>query len=184
MGILEDADVDAIEMGVADVIEPEQNQEIALNDGDDVKEDANAEAEPAPAPALDITLSSEAMWAQGTEPPDFQLALLFASTWGFQSKLNVKSGSYLISGFVDKAERELKAKGYVPRIGALFGEIQEELRKRKKQLPIYIWNNFTDNIQLYKREEEAEQAKTTIVLDDGGEMEMVPSASPTSPSEG
>ena len=46
---------------------------------------------------------------------------------------------------------------------------------------IYIWNNFTDNIQLYKREE---QAKTTIVLDDGGEMEMVPSTSPNSPSEG
>merc|ERR1719486_657357 len=100
-------------------------------------------------PDAEYSVSSEAEWAYNTNHPDYQLAVLNASTWGFQSKLNTGSGSYLISGFVDKAEKELASKGYVPRIGGLFKQIQDELRSRNKQLPLYIWNNNTENIQLF-----------------------------------
>ena len=149
---------------VADVVPPEQEQE--LEDGDEAgAEQEDAEPEP--------SVSAEAVWAHNTEHPDYQLAELNASRWGFQSKLNTGSGSYLISGFVERAEKELAAKGYVPRIGAMFKEIQDELRLRNKQLPSYIWNNNTENIQLYKRDVDAEQDKTLVVLDDGNYMELM-----------
>jgi len=127
----------------------------------------------------ECSVSSEALWAYDTEHPDHQLAVLNASTWGFQSKLNTGIGSYLIAGFVDRAEKQLKALGCVPRIGALFKEIQEELRKLKKQLPIYIWNGNTENITIYPR------SADTAAVEHAGEglstLEMValPSQSPS-----
>ena len=129
---------------VADVVPPEQDRDKA---GDVT---GAAEAEPEPEPQEEPSVSSEALWAFNTEHPDYQLAELSASTWGFQSKLNTGSGSYLISGFVERAEKALADKGYVPRIGALFKGIQEELRSRNKQLPSYIW--FT-NCALLNRNE-------------------------------
>merc|ERR1712013_782579 len=133
---------------LADIILP--NSEFECDDIDQGK-DGESEAEEEKKEVEEITVSSEATWAVGTDHPDANLAVLNASTWGFQSKLNIGSGSYLISGFVKRAESALKAKGYVPRIGLLFKDIQDELRKRKKQLPIYIWNGNTDNITLYPR---------------------------------
>jgi len=100
--------------------------------------------------------TSSAVWARNTENPDFQLAQLDATTRGFQSKLNVMKGSYVITGFVDRAEASLSAKGYVSRIGPMFKEMQFELGQRlKKQQPTFNWANNTENIQFFKREVEA-----------------------------
>jgi len=125
---------------------------------------------------LRISVSSEAEWAVGTEHPDANIAVLNASTWGFQSKLNTGSGSYLISGFVNRAEKALKSIGYVPRIGGLFKEIQDELRKRNKQLPLYIWNSDTEHIELHPRTAAPSTDNSTMTM-----MEMValPSQSPS-----
>lgn len=65
--------------------------------------------------------------------------------------MNSEDGSYLIAGFVERAERAIEKKGHVPRIGGLFREIQNELRARNKQLPTYIWNGNTDHIELFRR---------------------------------
>jgi len=117
------------------------------NDGNDDNDDGDEKKE-----ANEISVSSEALWAHGTEHPDYRLAKLDASTRGFQSKLNTGSGSYLITGFVQRAEKALSAKGYVPRIGPIFKDIQRELgRERKKQQPSYNWYNDTENVQFLKR---------------------------------
>jgi len=136
----------------ADDTEEDSEQKAAENESESEDESEDEfEEEVEEEKVAECSVSSEAMWALDTEHPDHQLAVLNASTWGFQSKLNVESGSYLIAGFVDRAEKQLKAKGCVPRIGALFKEIQDELRERNKQLPIYIWNGNTENITFYPR---------------------------------
>ena len=133
--------------GAADVVLPDEGHE-AGDAGDDTAkagaDDEKVQSEP--------SVSSEALWAHNTEHPDYQLAELNASTRGFQSKLNTVKGSYVITGFVQRAEQALSAKGYVPRIGPIFKQIQQELGKSlKKQQPSYVWNNNTENVQLFKR---------------------------------
>ena len=136
-------------LNVADVVLAEED-DVAVDAKDTAQDDADTSAANTHSD-VEYSVSSEDLWAYNTEHPDYQLAELNASTWGFQSKHNTVSGSYLISGFVEKAEKELTSRGYVPHIGGLFKEVQDELMSRKKQLPYYIWNSNTENIQLFKR---------------------------------
>merc|ERR1712013_479213 len=132
-------------VGAADAIAPEECDE--KDAGKDVDWYEKKE-EPTPSP--------EALWARDTEHPDFLMAELNGSTRGFQSKLNFESGSYLITGFVSRAEKAFAEKGFVPRIGPIFKDVQRELGQTlKKQQPSYVWNNDTPNVQLHKRCDDA-----------------------------
>merc|ERR1712013_629561 len=168
-------------VGAADAIAPEEGDE--KEESEEEEKDAGKDVdwyekkeEPTPSP--------EALWARDTEHPDYQMAELNGSTRGFQSKLNRESGSYLIAGFVSRAEKAFAEKGFVPRIGPIFKDIQLELGKvLKKQQPSYIWNNDTSNVQLHKRCDDEKdgaqnQGKTTmamstaVVFDDGNALEL------------
>eukprot|EP01084_Bolivina_argentea_P094502 169890_1 len=116
----------------------------------------------------------EGMWERGTQNPDHKLAELHAANQDFQSRLNSRIGSYLIHSFVEKTKIGLQKNSKdMPFLGEIFGEIQTDLEK-STQLPIYTWNNGTENIRLRKnKDKHVNKIKHTIDDDSNDETQSV-----------
>eukprot|EP00483_Globobulimina_turgida_P007459 UN07473 len=99
-----------------------------------------------------IDIDDVKSWREGEHNPDFRLALIEAANPGFQSKLRVDIGSYVIYSFYEKMMRTLNFKGNQKNfIHNIFDEIQDELHKSGKQHPTYIWNDNTRYIRFNKK---------------------------------
>eukprot|EP01084_Bolivina_argentea_P142655 250599_1 len=92
-------------------------------------------------------------WMKGEHNPDYRLAVIEAANPGFQSKLNTKIGSYVIYLFYKKMLENLtnNERKYIHKI---FDSIQDELHKRGKQHPTYIWNDDTRYIRFKKNKKD------------------------------
>eukprot|EP01084_Bolivina_argentea_P216973 368471_1 len=96
-------------------------------------------------PSNDDSEDKQELWQTGTRNPDHLLAMVHAANKDFQAKMANDSGSYLVQEFVNGAVDGLMNRK-VPFIGEIFKTIQEKLGQ-KTQLPIFTWNNSTENIR-------------------------------------
>eukprot|EP01084_Bolivina_argentea_P319784 554690_1 len=85
-------------------------------------------------------------WQDGEYNPDFNLAKISSSNEGFVSKLDSRTGSYLIHQFYKKYTENLDNNS-VKFIHEIFDEIQAELHLAGKQHPEYTWNSGTRYIK-------------------------------------
>jgi len=114
------------------------------------------------------------LWKHGELNPDHRLAVLNAANEGFQSKMTADIGSYVIHGFWRRATALLKEKGEIPRIGKIFAEIQNDLGAWK-QMPVFEWNNDTENVVFKPRSRLAsngDATKTVSAGDEAGDVQM------------
>ena len=92
------------------------------------------------------------LWNRSDANPDFNLAIIHGSNYGFQSFINNNgTGSYLIWKFYDKMMDSISNDNNrkMQNLQELFLEIQDELHIERKQLPKYF--NNTTNIKFKKR---------------------------------
>eukprot|EP01084_Bolivina_argentea_P100228 180007_1 len=80
------------------------------------------------------------VWSGNDENPDYNLATIYSSNIGFQSKMNRYKGSYLINLFVDKIRTKNSDQLF---LGDICDEIQNGPELKHKQLPVCTFNNNT-----------------------------------------
>eukprot|EP01084_Bolivina_argentea_P246495 412518_1 len=97
----------------------------------------------------DITEEKGAIWAHNSKNPDFRLVQINAANPGFQSRLNIQVGSYMLYSFMQKQLDNLN-KNNEKYIHELFDEIQTELEQDGKQHIVAIYNDHTRYIRLKK----------------------------------
>merc|ERR1712228_421501 len=105
--------------------------------------------------AMDVTVTKNgdgknegAVWKQGEDNPDWNLAILNSSNLDYVSNMSQTTGSHLIYSFYRRAMKSFDD-GYPIALGQIFHQVQEVLG-RTHQLPTYLWNNGTENIELRK----------------------------------
>eukprot|EP01084_Bolivina_argentea_P303166 523351_1 len=103
------------------------------------------------------------VWKADEKSLDYKLSLIHGANDGFQAKLNIQSGSYLIREFVDKlVKAKLENKNVF--FGEVIDEIQNELLEQSKQHVVATFNNHsrclkfkTNNCHLKKATDETEK---------------------------
>ena len=101
-------------------------------------------------------------WYQGEHNPDHKLVMIHAANPGFQAKLSVEEGSYLIKQFVDRTIQNLENNDN-KLLGEIIDEIEKDLHNQKrKQLIAPHYQNGTRMINLMPREN-AKEADEYVV---------------------
>eukprot|EP01083_Nonionella_stella_P062621 162817_1 len=89
-----------------------------------------------------IGAKEKQLWQGNEDNPDFQLVQVDAANRGFQSKLNVSKGSYLITRFIDKSLEEKKENGK-QFLYEIMDEIQQKLHQDGTQQIMPQYQNKT-----------------------------------------
>eukprot|EP01083_Nonionella_stella_P253662 872603_1 len=93
-----------------------------------------------------IGAKEKQLWQGNEDNPDFQLVQVDAANRGFQSKLNVSKGSYLITRFIDKSLEEKKENGK-QFLYEIMDEIQQKLHQDGTQQIMTQYQNKTRYIR-------------------------------------
>eukprot|EP01084_Bolivina_argentea_P153182 267110_1 len=100
------------------------------------------------------------IWGLETKNPDFRLAQIFAANHGFESKLNVVTGSYLIHELVKRLLDDLNGKAKTTKyIHEIMDDIEKELQERGKQHIVSIYNDGTRYITFERRQQASNDIK-------------------------
>ena len=110
-----------------------------------------------------IASQASQIWMYGEDNPDFQLVTINAANDGFQSKMSVETGSYVITQFVDGIRNNLfmdknikgidRIKNNIYRkhndqfLYQILNKIQDDLHQLGKQLMVKTFNNNTEFIK-------------------------------------
>ena len=98
-----------------------------------------------------ITRQDTVVWAYDENNPDYRLVTIMAANEGFQSKMRIDTGSYVITEFVDRLRRNIFKSDNSKFLNEILDEIQEELHdKMGKQLMVKTFNNKTEFIKFEK----------------------------------
>eukprot|EP01084_Bolivina_argentea_P190810 327787_1 len=119
------------------------------------------------------------VWHGNDENPDYNLATIYSSNLGFQSKMNRNNGSYLIDLFVNKIRSGLQTKDSNQLfLRDICSEIQNELKH--KQLPVFTFNNNTEYITFIPNDVEPSIDENEALLEVGvdGTAESLPKTNP------
>eukprot|EP01083_Nonionella_stella_P219633 786576_1 len=123
---------DARKLDVEEVIDKEMNQMTCFKESDIERGDV--------------------VWGVNTRSVDYRLVTINAANPGYQSKLNIKIGSYMICGFIDRMCQDLGANnGENARfIAEIMDEVQQELEQKGKQHIVATYRDFTRFIRFKK----------------------------------
>ena len=126
-------------------------------------------------------------WAYNEHNPDYNLTLVNSSNTDFQSKLNTETGSYFLSGFIERIRRndEKNCCGKQQYLSEIFGSIQQELHARGTQLPEDRFFNHQNKKIVFVENAMDPQFQEEQYEEINEEMELVPMKStyrPTKPS--
>merc|ERR1719474_139384 len=83
---------------------------------------------------------------------------MHAANSGFQAKLNMETGSYLISMFAEKVSANLSRKKYLYEI---MDDIQTDLADKGKQQIVPVYHNRTRYVTFKRNRQETEQTVVT-----------------------
>eukprot|EP01083_Nonionella_stella_P302073 1039957_1 len=90
--------------------------------------------------ALSTNAGTAGSWLEEEKNPDYQLITIYAANEGFQSKLDIHKGSYVITEFVERMSQNVE-NGNQKWIFEVFDEIQSVLHRKGKQLTDNKYNN-------------------------------------------
>ena len=113
----------------------------------------------------DIIRAETEIWMYGEDNPDARLVTINAANHGFQSKMSIETGSYVITKFVEGIRNNLNGVHGIDRLKQniyrkqndkfmyeILNKIQEDLHdKQGKQLMVYTFNNKTEFIKFEKK---------------------------------
>ena len=134
----------------------------AANSGDDnCDEEIPDNAETLDVPSFDneTTIKTKTGgWFYGEDNPDHKLAIIHASNQGFQSKMRSDTGSYVIQKLTEKIKSNYNSSDKPNKkfLSQIMDEIQHELHKNGKQLPVSTFNNGTGFIKFQSRIESSQ----------------------------
>ena len=95
----------------------------------------------------DIAGKESIIWANDEENPDFRLVTIEAANEGFQSKMSLNKGSYVITQFIQRLENNICNNKNRKFMNEILDEIQEKLHNDGKQLMVKTMNNKTEFIK-------------------------------------
>eukprot|EP01084_Bolivina_argentea_P217000 368502_1 len=95
----------------------------------------------------DIVPSNSLMWAENEDNPDFKLVIINSSNHGFQSKMRVDTGSYVITKLTQQLGENIMHNNNKQFLNEILDDIQEVLHDKGKQLMVKIFNNKTEYIK-------------------------------------
>eukprot|EP01084_Bolivina_argentea_P110005 196493_1 len=131
---------------VRDEIKESDDEEEKIVDGDrDVYYDLGKQ----------LKREVEEPWAKGEKHPDHKLGIINASATGFQSKMRLDIGSYMIDALISKLRQNNELIGcckckHQLVLGDIMAEIQSDLEQRGKQLLDFTFNNQVEKIIFLK----------------------------------
>eukprot|EP01084_Bolivina_argentea_P080747 146252_1 len=95
------------------------------------------------------------MWAHNEENPDYRLVIVNASNEGFQSKMRLDTGSYVVTKITEQVAMNVIHKGNKKFLNDILDGIQEELHRKGKQLMVNTFNNKTGFIKFKAKRKES-----------------------------
>eukprot|EP01084_Bolivina_argentea_P053605 98404_1 len=102
----------------------------------------------------DIIQKHDNVWASDTKPPDHKGAEIHAASPGFQAKLRLDIGSYLIYSICQRMLTNLeRSENKFKFIGEIYDEVQSELQIKGKEHIRATFNDRTRFIRFMKRQQ-------------------------------
>ena len=95
----------------------------------------------------DISREESVIWFQNEDNPDFKLVTINAANEGFQSKMRIDTGSYVVTEFISKLYENIYHNKNRQFLHEILDEVQEELHRKGKQLMVKTFNNKTEYIK-------------------------------------
>eukprot|EP01084_Bolivina_argentea_P287369 493097_1 len=93
--------------------------------------------------------AQSALWLNDEDNPDFRLISVMAANEGFQSKMDTITGSYVITKFTEKMEKNINNNNK-KFLFQVFDEIQSELHEQGSQQTVNTFNNNTRYLKFVK----------------------------------
>ena len=87
------------------------------------------------------------VWGNGEDNPDFRLITINAANEGFQSKMRIDTGSYMISQFTQRLKENIFNDNNKLFLNEVLDDIQEDLHNNGKQLMTKTFHNKTEYIK-------------------------------------
>ena len=105
-----------------------------------INDDKGKQTEP-----TDIARDGSLIWAYNENNPDYKLVIINAANDGFQSKMRIDTGSYVITQFTKRLEDNIRT-GNDKYFNEILDDIQEDLHEKGKQLITKAFNNKTEKM--------------------------------------
>ena len=93
---------------------------------------------------------TENIWTQEEDNPDFKLVTIHAANIGFQSKMDIVTGSYVITAFTRLMIQNIRDNNNKQWLFQIFDYIQKELHDKGKQHTVNTYNDGTRWIKFRK----------------------------------
>eukprot|EP01083_Nonionella_stella_P174939 607794_1 len=123
--------------------------------------------------ALSTNAGTAGSWLEEEKNPDYQLITIYAANEGFQSKLDIHKGSYVITEFVERMSQNVE-NGNQKWIFEVFDEIQSVLHRKGKQLTDNKYNNNMRYLKFMRNDDGNDQAHNVLNVDsDSGNDEVM-----------
>ena len=107
-----------------------------------------------------IHVQDSRVWAYDEDNPDHKLIKINAANDGFQAKMSMSTGSYVITNFIDHLKDNIFKNKNKKSLNDVFTEIQNSLHNQGKQLIEKTFFNETEYIKFHinnKRKEDNNQ---------------------------
>ena len=97
-----------------------------------------------------VTRANTLVWAKDEDNPDYRLVVINAANEGFQSKMSLSKGSYVITQLTQRLGDNIGNDNNKRFLNEILGDIQEDLHHSGKQLMVKTFNNKTEYIKFVK----------------------------------
>ena len=103
-------------------------------------------------------ISDEELWQIGEDNPDYRLITINAANDGFQAKMSVVSGSYVITDFTRLMVENITNKDNKQWLFEVLDKIQQDLHEQGKQQIVNTFNNRTRFVK-FRRNNDGKELK-------------------------
>ena len=97
---------------------------------------------------------NDEIWLRNEENPDYRLITVHAANIGFQSKMSIETGSYVITGFTRAMITNIQQQNNKKFLFEILDDIQNELHSKGKQQTVNTFNNNTRYIKFLRKNNE------------------------------
>ena len=106
----------------------------------------------------DVEKKTQVIWASDEDNPDHRLVVIHAANEGFQSKLSLTDGSFVIKGFCDGIINNPNQWLY-----KILNKIADDLHKKGTQLMVKTFSNNTEYIKFKPNEKKVNKTGVSLI---------------------